>query len=439
MAPVLAMPGVHVEPRSGRWAPMRLARGGLTAFVGRVPCIPEQVNGHSRPPGRPVSVDSPSRYTALFGFRPVDPLGDAVRAFFGHGGRICRVVPTGQLGLDPAPGPDAVTGGSEAAAVDAGPDARVGVRALEDDPDTELICLPDLWTDLDGAPEDDAGSEERVVATLQAVAALAWSEGTWLVLADAPPGADAARARAFRRRLGDSPRTALFHPWLKKVRDGGSSLVAPSGVVAGLCARLAADGKVHNAPANIPVDVTDLARPVRAAEVARLNGVGVNCFRVLPGRGVRLWGARTLASDSGDDAARYINVQRILGLLRRTLQQQTAWAVFEPNDRGLWKQIQRDVHVLLESMWRDGMLLGAQPSEAFFVVCDERNNPAASVAAGSLVIDVGLAPVRPAEFITVRVLHDVPEEQVDPTRVQPEDHVSERAGPGAEGEQTDGA
>jgi phage tail sheath protein FI len=136
-----------------------------------------------------------------------------------------------------------------------------------------------------------------------------------------------------------------------------------------------------------------------------LNPVGINCIRVFPGRGIRVWGARTLSSDP---SWRYLNVRRLFNYVEESIQNGTQWVVFEPNDYALWQRVKRDISAFLKRVWMSGALFGATPEDAFFVKCDAENNPPELRDVGQLVIDIGLAPVKPAEFVIFRISQFTP-------------------------------
>jgi phage tail sheath protein FI len=140
--------------------------------------------------------------------------------------------------------------------------------------------------------------------------------------------------------------------------------------------------------------------PVSTQEQAKLNPLGVNCIRNFP-EGILVWGGRTLAA--GDSDMRYLNIRRLLIMIEGSIVQSTRWVVFEPNDMSLWKSIRRDVSAFLRLLWRDGALMGATPEQAFFVKCDEETNPPEVIDAGQVVILIGIAPVKPAEFVIFRI------------------------------------
>jgi phage tail sheath protein FI len=131
----------------------------------------------------------------------------------------------------------------------------------------------------------------------------------------------------------------------------------------------------------------------------------VNCIRAFPGRGIRVWGASTLSSDP---AWRYLNVRRLFNFVEESIQAGTQWVVFEPNDYALWQRVKRDVSAFLKRVWMSGALFGATPEEAFFVKCDAENNPPETRDVGQLIIDIGLAPVKPAEFVIFRISQFTP-------------------------------
>jgi hypothetical protein len=173
-----------------------------------------------------------------------------------------------------------------------------------------------------------------------------------------------------------------------------------------------AERGVHKAPANevirgaLGVGVRDAGGAetevlVSKAEQAGLNPDGVNVIRKFQGD-IQIWGARTLATRVNSEW-RYINVRRLFLFLRKSIDHGTQWVVFEPNDLALWGKITRDVSDFLRRVWRSGALFGATENEAFFVKCDETNNPREVRDAGQVIIDIGVAPVKPAEFVIFRI------------------------------------
>jgi phage tail sheath protein FI len=178
--------------------------------------------------------------------------------------------------------------------------------------------------------------------------------------------------------------------------------VAPSGHIAGIWARTDATRGVHKAPANeIIRGALNVTQRLTSEDQGVLNPVGVNCIRYFPREGIRVWGARTLADASSE--WRYLNVRRLFNMIEESIAEATRWIVFEPNDRTLWKSIRRDIGAFLTRVWRDGALMGRVPEEAFFVKCDEETNPPDSIDAGFVIAFIGIAPVKPAEFVVFRI------------------------------------
>jgi phage tail sheath protein FI len=171
--------------------------------------------------------------------------------------------------------------------------------------------------------------------------------------------------------------------------------------MAGIWARSDDTRGVHKAPANEVIrGAIDLELLLTKGEHDQLNNQGVNCIRAFPGRGIRVWGARTLSSDS---SWRYINVRRLFNYIEESIWDGTQWVVFEPNDPALWGRVIRTVSSFLLRTWREGALFGATPEEAFYVKCDSETNPPDVIDAGQLIVEIGIAPVKPAEFVIFRI------------------------------------
>lgn len=204
----------------------------------------------------------------------------------------------------------------------------------------------------------------------------------------------------------DSAFAAMYYPWIKVDNPLGSNgnseiLVPPSGHVAGLWARVDESRGVWKAPANETLrGVLDVELDITKEEQGLLNPIGINCIRPFGTRGIRVWGARTLSSDSD---WRYLNVRRLFNMVETTIMDGTQWAVFEPNDVRLWEGVKRTLNAFLRGLWREGALFGATPEQAFYVKCDAETNPPESIDEGKLVVEVGLAPVKPAEFVVFRI------------------------------------
>lgn len=220
-------------------------------------------------------------------------------------------------------------------------------------------------------------------------------------------GTDGAGVLTERTTYGDSPYGALYYPWLEIDNPSGGTetiQVPPVGAVAGIYARTDAARGVHKAPAGVldgaVRSALGVTRSISDVEQEQYNPKGINCIRVLPNAGITVWGSRTLAQDA---QWRYIPVRRLVTWIEKTIRRGIRYAVFEGNTPALWGALKRDITAFLSTVWRDGGLTGAKEEEAFFVKVDEDNNPPAQRDMGILAVDVGLAPVRPAEFIIVTI------------------------------------
>jgi phage tail sheath protein FI len=246
---------------------------------------------------------------------------------------------------------------------------------------------------------------ETVQAVQQAMLDHAQNMGDRVAILDAPPDMNPQRIRDWRMKEVnyDSKYGALYYPWIK-VADpisGGSIMVPPSGHMAGIWSRSDNQRGVHKAPANeVIAGCIGLEYQTTSSEQAILNPEGINVIRTFPGRGIRVWGARTLSSDP---SWRYLNVRRLFNYVEASLERGLQWVVFEPNDRDLWERVKRDVTPFLVRVWRDGALFGSSAAEAFYVKVDDENNPPETRDVGQLIIEVGIAPVKPAEFVILRL------------------------------------
>ncbi len=200
--------------------------------------------------------------------------------------------------------------------------------------------------------------------------------------------------------------TTLYLPWIvvsnpDRTAETDVVSVPPSGHLAGVWARSDALRGVQKAPANeIVQGALDLQYRISYSEQGPLNQIGINCVRFFTGQGILVWGARTFT-----DAAqwKYLNVRRLFNMIEESIAESTRWIVFEPNDRTLWNAIRRDVTAFLMGFYRDGALLGKTPEEAFYVKCDEENNPRSTIDEGKVIIEIGIAPVKPAEFVMFKI------------------------------------
>jgi Bacteriophage tail sheath protein len=273
---------------------------------------------------------------------------------------------------------------------------RTGFSGLETVDEITMVCVPDLLT----AYQRGAIDLDTVQSVQAKVVTHCELMGDRMAILDPPPGLNAQQIKEWRvDKAGyDSKYAALYWPW---VSTDGTTYLPPSGFVAGIWGRNDDTRGVHKAPANEVVrGVISLENQITRKEHDLLNPVGINCIRAFPGRGIRVWGARTLSSDP---AWRYLNIRRMFNYLEESILDGTEWVVFEPNDQALWAKLRRTISAFLVNEWRKGALFGLTPDEAFFVKCDEETNPAEGIDAGEVVCQIGVAPVKPAEFVIFRL------------------------------------
>ncbi|MCU1693858.1 MAG: phage tail protein [Frankiales bacterium] len=274
---------------------------------------------------------------------------------------------------------------------------RTGFSGLEAIDEVTMVSVPDLMS----AYEQGAIDLEQVKAVQLAMIAHCELMGDRMAILDTPPGLGPQQVKQWRVEDAgyDSKYAALYWPWVKVLDpvSGTAQFVPPSGHMAGVWARNDETRGVHKAPANeIVRGAISLQTALTKAEHDLLNPSGINCIRTFPGRGVRVWGARTLSSDP---AWRYLNVRRLFNYLEESILQGTQWVVFEPNDPALWARIRRTISAFLVNEWRKGALFGLNPDEAYYVKCDSETNPAEGIDAGQVLCQIGVAPVKPAEFV----------------------------------------
>jgi uncharacterized protein len=387
-------PDIYIEEVSGGPRPIQAVGTSTAGFVGVAP------NRNARP-NEAVAVNNWSEFTRIFTTEESQSthLSHAVFGFFLNGGSRCYVVNIGNS--------QSITGGGR---------NRVGLDLLEQVDEVAIVAAPGYTDPVSYEAvighceklEDrvgilDAPAEVDDLAQLTKVARARTSAAEEKDDDREPAGGSAADA-GLRPRQSDGGYAAFYFPWIV-VRDPFSSelvSVPPSGHLAGIWARSDATRGVHKAPANEPIRGSlDLTYYLTRQEQGLLNQNGVNGIRFFSTEGIRVWGARTLASGSSE--WRYLNVRRLFNMIEESIATSTRWIVFEPNDRPLWKSIRRDVSAFLTRLWRDGALAGQTPQQAFFVKCDEETNPQENIDEGIVVTLIGIAPVKPAEFIVFRI------------------------------------
>jgi uncharacterized protein len=291
-------------------------------------------------------------------------------------------------------------------------DDRTGVKGLLEIDEITMLACPDLMRAYEAQLldlEQVHGIMMLMINTCEGAA-----DGdipnppNRMVVLDPPP--DRARPQEVVEWLAQfnqrSMFAALYYPWIKvpNPRNNGRPIaVPPCGHMMGVWGRTDETRGVYKAPANeVPRGVMGLTYDTNFREQELLNPLGINCIRNFPNRGIRIWGARTLVEPDRTEW-RYISVRRLVSYIAKSIELGTQWAVFEPNDEDLWARVRRTVSNFLERIWREGALFGASPEQAFYVKCDAELNPPETMILGRLYIEVGICPVRPAEFVIFRI------------------------------------
>lgn len=407
----LHTPGVYVEEVSAGARPIQAVGTSTAAFIGEAPLADAMVN-------QARAVNNWSEFVARFmpeqeKDRKSTDLSNAVYGFFENGGSRCFVVNTGNKGdVDDAL---AVAEIEDEIAIVAAPGRS--------DPAThaalQVHCerLEDRVAILDTQEEvDDIGLLTQVETVPVPKGEGGRGRSARGRQSRAGGGADGGpKPGGLLPTQSDRGFTTVYFPWITVLDPIADALVnvPPSGHMAGIWARTDANRGVHKAPANETVNgALNLTYRLTRDEQGVLNDVGVNCLRLFARSGIRVWGARTRADAASE--WRYLNVRRLFNMIEESIVEGTNWIVFEPNDRTLWKHIRRDIGAFLTRVWRDGALFGATPEEAFFVKCDEETNPPDVIDAGQVVAVVGIAPVKPAEFVVFQVMQSAAGAQVSP-------------------------
>lgn len=401
--PTYMTPGVYIEEQATGAHSIESVGTSTAAFLGLAP-------NPAAHPDEAVAVNNWSQFVKEFCVAgatntPSTPLAQAVFGFFQNGGSRCYVVNIGarkDLGGD-------------------GSGKRKGIEVLEEVDEIAIVAAPGFA---------DAGSyavltahcellKDRVaildspaiVPNIDLLKKFAETGATPAKTTKAPKAGDpppdpaAGDSGGMLAAQSDGGYVAQYFPWIR-IQDPFSpktTVVAPpSGHIAGIYARTDATRGVHKAPANESVrGALGLTYNVTPGEQGELNRLGVNCIRSFATQGIRVWGARTRAESSSE--WRYLNVRRLFNQIEESIAEGTRWVVFEPNDMSLWKKIKRDVGAYLTLQWRQGALMGASAEEAFFVKCDEETNPPEVIDAGQVITVIGIAPVKPAEFVIFRI------------------------------------
>jgi hypothetical protein len=376
-------PGVYVEEVPSGSAPIAGVGTSTAGFIGLVPdgaTMPTKPDGTAytlAPAGEPQLVTNFTEFTSKFGevASRVDQhsvLGHALRGYFLNGGTRAWVTRVGSL-----------TAGQNSDPID------VALEALEAVDEVALVVAP--------LKPPEGVDAVRMKAIREKLLDHCERLGDRFAILDSPEEVPALTADAINTTR-ESTYGAIYFPWIDV--SGNGDFVPPSGHLAGMYGRVDAERGVHKAPANeILRGALGLKYRVGKPIQDELNPKGVNALRAF-GSSIKVWGARTLKP--GNEFS-YINIRRLFLFLRESIDEGLQWAVFEPNTSDLWAKIVRNTSAFLENVWRTGALFGNTPDQAFYVKCDEETNPAAVRDAGQVVTEIGVAVVKPAEFVIFRL------------------------------------
>jgi len=397
--PVYKTPGVYIKEVEIGGRPIEGVSTSVAAFIG----VTAEGDFYTN---KPTLVTSWGEFVAKFGRyvqtekddqlseeekkkkKEILNMSGSVYGFFQNGGRRCYVVKV----------PD--TTESSIIGSDEGPGKRTGLHSLKEVDEVSIVVAP--------------GIVESSVQT-QIISHCEMMKDRIAVL-DIPEDYDKSQAEDFVENISsEKGYAAVYYPWINVFVEREEKLpedkekrvvleetfLPPSGYVAGVYARTDAERGVHKAPANeLLSGVIGLKLKITNSDQEGLNDKNINCIRSFPGRGIRIWGARTIASN---ELWKYVNVRRLFMFIEESIEEGIQWVVFEPNDKTLWDRVKQSISSFLLTLWRDGALMGSTPEEAFFVKCDETTMTPDDIDNGRLVCEVGIAPVKPAEFVIIKI------------------------------------
>jgi len=395
-------PGAFLEESARDRETVSGAPTAVVAFIGSTQIGPFDA---------PTPLTSWVEFESTFGnFSEDSYLAHAVYGFFENGGGVCYVVRVGAGRADSAGDQRVVQTASNLGPADfiGSADVGTGLASLEVIEVVTMICAPDLmmayqrgWIDLDG-----------ILLVQRAIIEHCERNGNRIAILDPPPDLDAEQILRWRvdTAMYDSSFATLHWPWIKvdmrcDAPTSKMSFIPPSGHIAGIWTRCDAERGVWKAPANQLVrGALALETTITGDDQVLLKPVGINCIRAFGTRGILVWGARTLSSES---TWRYINVRRLINYLAQSIADGTNWMVSEPDDPAVMEKAREQVERFLVGVWRNGALFGTTSDEAFSVTCNDSSHDSSENAARSFTFDIAVAAV-PAEFIRFRVAQALP-------------------------------
>lgn len=374
--PEYLSPGVYVEEIEIGAKPIEGVSTSTVGFVGMA---------EKGDLNKPTLITNWGQFVGKFGrYTSESPyLAPAVYGFFANGGGRCYVVRV----------TDGATDG-DYVGTDGGPGQRTGLQAFNEIDEVNIVCIPGVTSDT---------VQKAMITHCESM------KDRFCIL-DPIEDADMTAIQNQKNDVvSERGYAALYYPWIKVAIETKENdkikliqdFIPPSGYLAGIYARSDTERGVHKAPANeIIRGALDIKLPITKGEQDILNPLGIDCIRAFPGRGIRVWGARTTASDA---LWKYINVRRLFLFIEESIEEGTQWVVFEPNDEKLWARVKQTITQFLTRVWKDGALMGTTPEEAFFVKCDRTTMTQDDIDNGRIIILIGVAPVKPAEFVIFRI------------------------------------
>lgn len=377
------IPGVHIEEIQAGSKPIDGVSTSCAGFVGAA-------KRDSVPIGEPTLITSWYQFVEKFGRFDKDKapfLPPAVYGFFSNGGKRCYIVRVKESAED-----------VDYVGTARGSRSKTGLLALRDIDNVSIICVPGITSNV----------------VQRAMIEQCKEKGNRFCILDPPRKADVVVIKKHRDNLVcEKGFGALYYPWIKVSIETTENdrvkliqdFVPPSGYIAGVFSRTDREHGVWKAPANVVVrGATDVEFDLPKKVQEELNLTGINCIRDFGEGVIYVWGARTLALDA---QWKYVSVRRLCIFIEESIYRGTKWVVFEPNYEPLWARVRANIAQFLISIWKDGALMGTKPEDAFFVQCDRRTMTQNDIENGRLIILVGIAPVKPAEFIFIKISHKV--------------------------------
>ena len=400
--PEYLAPGVHVEEVSFKSKPIEGLSTSTAGFVG--PCRSGPTGGELK------LLTSFYDFECIYGMTDSLHFGDikssvhnylayAVRAFFKEGGKRCYVAriangSSGKTGIENQPTP-ADYEGTETLVN--GVVTKTGLRSFEELDDISIVAAPGATFNF-----ANLGGVDHTEAINRCLISHCEKMRYRVAVIDSVKEHDLNKVQNYRSNF-NSAYAALYYPWITSVDPITRKKidVPPSGTISGIYARVDSERGVHKAPANEEIySANGLEFDINKAQQSILNPLGINCLRYFKRRGYRVWGARTVSSDP---EWKYINVRRYFAYLEQSIERGTQWSVFESNGAVLWNKVRQSIEDFLFNEWEHGRLAGAKPEEGYHVRCDRTTMTQDDIDNGRLVCMIGVAPVKPAEFVIFRI------------------------------------